>query len=69
MTFKRFLCKLFGHKFPSGEWYTSTEYRTMANGIGRGKKSKRLRKKKVVTTYKKCERCGAYIKVARRNVY
>lgn len=68
MTFKKLICKIFGHRFGKW-WYHTTEYRTMANGIGRGKKSKRLRKKKVVTTWRKCKRCGAYIKVARRNVY
>lgn len=68
MKFKRLLCKIFGHRLGK-EWYTTTEYRTMANGIGRGKKSKRRRKKKVVTTWRKCKRCGSYIKVSRRTVY
>lgn len=68
MTFKRLICKIFGH-WLCREWYESVEYVTMGNRIGVGAKSKRRRKKKVVRTYRRCRRCGAFIMVGKHNKY
>lgn len=62
MTFKRLICKIFGHRL-GRERYESVQYVTMGNRIGVGAKSKRLRKKKVVRVYRRCRRCGAMIMV------
>lgn len=70
MTFKRFICKIFGHRLRGAEWCESVEYVTMNNGKPYyGKKSKKSRKKKVVHTFRKCRRCGAMIKVGKYNKY
>lgn len=60
MTFKRLICKIFGH-WLGEERYDSVQYVTMGNRIGVGAKSKRRRKKKVVRVYRRCRRCGAMI--------
>lgn len=62
MTFKRLLCKVFGHRLGK-ETYETVEYVTM------GCYRKKSRKKKVVRTFRKCRRCGAMIMVGKRNVY
>lgn len=68
MNFKRFICRIFGHR--PGGWYESVEDVTMGNGRFSHKKTKRARKKKkVVRTFRKCERCGALIMVGKRNRY
>ena len=65
MSFKRLICKIFGHRL--GELgcksAKSVEYVTLGNRIGVGAKSKRRRKKKVVRIYCRCKRCGAMIMV------
>lgn len=69
MTFKRLLCKIFGHRL-NWERYESIGYVTMGNGKPYcGKKSKKSRKKKVVHTFRKCRCCGALIKVGKYNKY
>lgn len=68
MKFKKLLCKVFGHRL-GRERYESVQYVTMGNRIGVGAKSKRLRKKKVVRTFRKCRRCGAMIMVGKYNKY
>lgn len=69
MTFKRLLCKIFGHRLGK-ETHESVEYVTMGDGMPYyGKKSKKSRKKKVVRTFRKCRRCGAMIKVGEYNKY
>lgn len=62
MTFKRFLCKIFGHKYEIG-LYKSEEYKTYNNGWPSGRKTKHKRaiKKRIVKHWKRCERCGAFI--------
>lgn len=62
MTFKRLICKIFGHWLGKGEC-KSVEYVTLGNRIGVGAKFKRHRKKKVVRVYRRCKRCGAMIMV------
>ena len=70
MNFKRLICKIFGHRLRDAEWYESVEYVTIGDGKPyRGKKSKKLRKKKVVRTFRKCRRCGAMIMVGKYNKY
>lgn len=61
MKFKRLLCKIFGHRL--GDWYQSVEHVTM------GCYRKKSRKKKVVRTFRKCRRCGAFIMVKKYNKY
>lgn len=69
MTFKRLICKIFGHRLGK-ERYKSVQYVTMGNGMPHyGRKSKKSRKKKVVRRFRKCERCGATIMVGKYNKY
>ena len=59
--FKHFnlLCLLFGHDW---DYYNVKQYTTMNNGRHYLKKTKRRRKKEVITCYKKCLRCGKFEK-------
>lgn len=62
--FKHFnlLCLLFGHDWDCSDW-VSRKYVPMNNGTERfNKKTKRRRKKEVITYYKKCLRCGKFEK-------
>ena len=64
MTFKRLICKIFGHRL--GGWHKSVEYVRMGNGLPYGKRTtKRVRKKKIVRIFCKCKRCGAMIMVSK----
>ena len=62
--FKRLICKIFGHRFEVG-LYESKETVTINNGLPSGCRTKTTRRKKktVVKHWRKCKRCGAFIKV------